>query len=148
VILQFEPSHARHAHVEQEAARLAAVGGQEGFGVGEGTRLDFCLDDHPKDARSCFVEVKSVTMEDEGVARFPDAVTTRGRRHLETLARLHAEGHRSVLLYIVQRVDCDRVAPADEIDPEYSRTLREVVARGVEVIAVQARVSARSIRLE
>lgn len=148
-----QPLHANR--IASLALSAGAIPGLAGYGevkgevaVAAGTRLDFLLADHPGDRRSCFVEVKSVTLEEEGVARFPDAVTTRGRRHLETLARLRHEGHRSVLLYIVQRVDCQRVAPADEIDPDYGRTLREVVSKGVEVIAVQARVSVRGICLE
>jgi sugar fermentation stimulation protein A len=116
--------------------------------VSGGSRLDFCLRDHPNDPRPAFVEVKSVTMEEGGVALFPDAVTTRGRRHMETLAKLHREGFRAVVLFIVQRVDCDTMAPADAIDPEYGEALRDAVKQGVEVVAMRARVKARAIRLE
>jgi sugar fermentation stimulation protein A len=148
-----QPLHAkRHASMALEANAIRGLTGyrevKSEVAVGQGTRLDFRIDHHARDARACFVEVKSVTLAEDGVARFPDAVTTRGRRHLETLARLHDEGHRGVLLYIVQRVDCSRVEPADAIDPDYARTLRDVVARGVEVIAVQARVGVRGISLE
>jgi len=113
-----------------------------------GSRLDFALADHPRDPRRAFVEVKSVTFAEDGIARFPDAVTTRGRRHLEDLRRLHAEGHRAVMLYVVQRADCDRVEPADDIDPDYGRALRAAAAAGVEVLAVRARVRATGLRLE
>lgn len=116
--------------------------------VGEGSRLDFRLDGDPKDPRPAFIEVKSVTLKEQRVARFPDAITTRGRRHMETLARLREEGARSVLLFVVQRVDCDHVEPADAIDPDYGEALRNAVARGVEVIAVQVRVRAHSIELK
>ncbi len=148
-----QPLHAnRLASLALNAGSIPSLAGYREVAsevaVGGGTRLDFRLDDHREDPRACYVEVKSVTLEEERVARFPDAVTTRGRRHLEALSRLHAEGHRGVLLYIVQRVDCDRVEPADQIDPEYGATLRKVAGRGVEVVAVQARVSARGIRLE
>ncbi len=116
--------------------------------VGQGSRLDFRLEGNPRDPRPAFVEVKSVTLAEQAVARFPDAVTIRGRRHMEALARLHEDGARCVLLFIVQRVDCDRVEPADAIDPAYGRALRDAVSRGVEVVAMQARVRAHGIRLE
>lgn len=115
--------------------------------TGDGSRLDFRLDAHPCDARPAWVEVKSVTLADADLARFPDAKTERGRRHLQSLVRLRAGGARAVLLFVVQRADCTRVAPADEIDPAYADTLREVAARGVEVLAVGARVSPRAISL-
>jgi sugar fermentation stimulation protein A len=115
---------------------------------GHGSRLDFRLDAHAKDPRPAWVEVKSVTLADGATARFPDSVTTRGRRHMETLARLADEGARAALLFIVQRADCVQVEPADDIDPAYGAALRHAVARGVEVFAVRARVTARSIRLE
>lgn len=116
--------------------------------VGSGSRLDFRLDDHPSDARPAYVEVKSVTLAEGRRARFPDSVTTRGRRHMETLMRLHQQGNRAALLFVVQRADCDGVEPADDIDPEYGKALREAVHNGVEVHAVRARVTARSLTLE
>jgi sugar fermentation stimulation protein A len=116
--------------------------------VGGGSRLDFRLDGNPRDERSAFVEVKSVTLAEGERARFPDSVTTRGRRHMETLARLREAGNRCALLFVVQRGDCESVEPADDIDPAYGAALREAVARGVEVLAVRARVGSRAIRLE
>lgn len=115
--------------------------------AGDGSRLDFRLDAHARDPRPAWLEVKSATMADGDRALFPDARTERGRRHLETLVRLHASGARTVLLFVVQRADCDRVAPADAIDPAYGRALREAAARGVEVRAVGAHVSPRAITL-
>lgn len=112
------------------------------------SRLDFRLGGHPRDPRNAWVEVKSVTLAERGVALFPDSVTTRGRRHLEELAVLSRGGDRAVLLYVVQRADCRRVAPADDIDPDYGAALRAAARAGVEVLAVAARVSARGIRLE
>jgi len=113
-----------------------------------GSRLDFRLEGHPRDRRSAFVEVKSVTLAEGRRGRFPDAITTRGRRHLEELQTLHRAGHRAVLLFIVQRADCTSVEPADDIDPDYGRALRQAVGAGVEVIAMRARVRAHEIRLE
>ena len=112
------------------------------------TRLDFALEDHPRDARTAYVEVKSVTLASGTRARFPDSVTERGRRHMETLAHLARSGLRAALLFVVQRGDCDSVEPADDIDPAYGEALRRAVRTGVEVHAVGARVTARGIAVE
>jgi len=112
------------------------------------SRLDFALAGHPHDPRTLYLEVKSVTLGEAGLARFPDSVTERGRRHVETLARLRRAGNRAVLLFLVQRADCDRVAPADDIDPAYGESLRAACAEGVETLALGARVTSRSISVE
>ena len=114
----------------------------------QGSRIDFLLEEHPEDPRPAWIEVKSVTMAEGRLARFPDSVTERGRKHAMVLANLVDGGARSALLFVVQRADCDRVEPADDIDPAYGAALREAVSRGVEVLAVGARVTAKSIRVE
>ena len=81
-------------------------------------------------------------------ARFPDSVTARGRRHLETLAGLCSRGQRAALLFVVQRGDCERVECAEEIDPAYGEALRAAADQGVEIRAVRARVRGHEIRLE
>jgi len=116
--------------------------------VAEGSRFDFRLSGHPTRTEACWIEVKSVTLCEGRRARFPDAVTTRGRRHLEHLISRRRQGERAVLLYIVQRADADSVAPADDIDPQYGATLREAARAGVEIHALGARVLADRIRLE
>jgi len=108
------------------------------------SRLDFALGDA---GAECYVEVKSVTLRSGSGAFFPDAVTERGQRHLLELARLARQGRRAVLLYLLMRNDCDSVSPADAIDPLYARTLRRVVARGVEALAYAVRVSPRGLEL-
>jgi len=137
------------------ALHAGAIGGLRDYrkitpevAAGGGSRLDFALDDHARGARRAFVEVKSVTLAEGQRALFPDAVTERGRRHLEVLARLAAEGHRAVLLFVVQRGDCRSVSPADAVDPAYGETLRRVADEGVELLAVRARVGASRIRME
>ena len=112
------------------------------------SRLDFALTGHRRDPRPAWLEVKSVTLASGTTARFPDSVTTRGRRHMETLAALSAQGHRAVLLFVVQRGDCERVQCAEEIDPGSAEALRSAAAAGVEIRAVRARVRAREIVLE
>jgi sugar fermentation stimulation protein A len=116
--------------------------------VEEGSRFDFRLSDHPDHASCCWIEVKSVTLCSNRHARFPDAVTTRGRRHLMHLIDRRRAGERAALLYIVQRGDADRVSPANDIDPGYGEALREAAAAGVEIHALGARVVADKIVLE
>lgn len=96
---------------------------------------------------SCFIEVKNVTMKVGDAALFPDAVTSRGLKHLETLIRVKAEGMRAVMLYIIQRSDVNHFGPAEEIDPDYAKGLRKAAAAGVELFAVQALVSPSGITL-
>ncbi|MFG6138785.1 DNA/RNA nuclease SfsA [Halomonas sp. B23F22_10] len=97
-------------------------------------RLDFRLDGEA--GATTFVEVKQVTLrEDDGHGYFPDAVSERGRRHLETLATLAAEGHRAVLLFCVAHEGIRSVAPAGHLDPAYAEALRRVAGEGVEVMA-------------
>ncbi|MEN8183164.1 MAG: DNA/RNA nuclease SfsA [Myxococcota bacterium] len=113
-----------------------------------GSRLDFHLEEHARDPRPAWLEVKSVTLARGDRAEFPDSVTERGRRHTETLLRLRRRGQRAVLLFVVQRADCRSVAPADDLDPAYGAALRRAAQAGVEVRAVRARVSPRGIQLD
>ncbi len=99
------------------------------------------------DQETCFVEVKNVTMKSGEYAIFPDAVTTRGRKHLETLIRVKKAGMRAVMFYVIQRSDVDYFDTANEIDPEYGKTLRKAVKAGVEIIAMQAKVTPEEISL-
>ena len=116
--------------------------------VGGGARFDFLLSGHPRDARPLWLEVKSATLAERSVARFPDSVTLRGRRHLELLTKLKREGARAALLFVIQRADCNVVEPAEDIDPEYARALRAAAAEGVELLAVRGRVSPRGLSFE
>ncbi len=116
--------------------------------VAEGSRFDFRLTGHATHDEPCWLEVKSVTLCEGRQAAFPDAVTTRGRRHLEHLIARKRDGDRAALLYIVQRADADTVSPAEDIDPEYAATLREAASAGVEIHALGARVLGDRIRIE
>lgn len=113
------------------------------FRYGE-SRLDFFLSGPPGE---CLLEVKSVTLEDNGVARFPDAVTTRGRRHLVELERAVREGKRGVMLFLIQRTDCTSFSPAETIDPAYAAALRKAAGSGVEVLAFCSALSPYDMRL-
>lgn len=106
------------------------------------SRIDLLAEnEHEK----CYIEVKNVTMKDGKYARFPDAVTTRSKKHLETLMEVKAKGARAVMLYIIQRTDVDIFSTAPEIDIEYAKTLKIAYENGVEVIPVQVKVSPEKI---
>ncbi len=111
---------------------------------GERSRIDLLLEG--TNGR-CFVEVKNVTLVEEGRALFPDAVTTRGQKHLNELMRVVREGDRGVIFFVVQRGDAEALSPADAIDPEYGRLLRLALRSGVEALAYRAEVSPDEIRL-
>lgn len=114
------------------------------------SRFDFALGD---EANYLFLEVKNVTLgpaEDEpdtGVMYFPDAVTTRGQKHLQTLTELVRGGGEAVLLYCVQHTGAKEVRPAEHIDPDYARLLREAADAGVMIRALKAEISAEHITL-
>lgn len=95
----------------------------------------------------CFVEVKNVSMKQNDYALFPDAITTRGQKHLKTLIEVKKQGMRAVMLYIIQRSDVEIFAPAKEIDPEYAALLKEAFAAGVEIFPMQAKVTPHNITL-
>jgi len=111
---------------------------------GEHSRIDLLLEG-PQGR--CFVEVKNVTLVDGDRALFPDAVTTRGQKHLLELMRVVREGDRGVIFFTVQRGDGNSVSPADMIDPEYGRLLRLALENGVEALAYRALVTPEEIRL-
>lgn len=116
----------------------------------ERSRIDILLERNADTGvEQCFVEVKNVTLcVGGGQGLFPDAVSTRGTKHLRELSLMVQRGHRAVLLFCVQHTGIDRVAPAVEIDPDYAAALREAVATGVEVYAYRARISPEEIALD
>ncbi len=116
----------------------------------EGSRVDIFLCDHAKE-KDCFLEVKSVTLLDEsygqGVGLFPDAISTRGTKHLRELMGVISEGGRGVLFFCVQHTGIKEVRPADDIDKVYGETLRAAYQAGVEIIAYRTDISPTSIVL-
>ncbi|MCB9000551.1 MAG: DNA/RNA nuclease SfsA [Bacteroidales bacterium] len=92
-----------------------------------------------------FVEVKNVTYKDGIYARFPDAVTTRGLKHLHTLVEAKAQGYRTIMLYIIQRMDVEIFTPAWNIDSNYGKGLVEAHSKGVEIIPLQVKVTPKVI---
>lgn len=108
------------------------------------SRLDLLLEG---ENRRCWVEAKSVTLVREGIGYFPDAVTSRGRRHLEELVELRVGGERAAILFVVQREDAKSLSPYDESAPEFGVALREAVRCGVEAYAYSCCVSREEITL-
>ncbi|MCP4578710.1 MAG: DNA/RNA nuclease SfsA [Deltaproteobacteria bacterium] len=111
---------------------------------GNNSRIDLLLE---KDENRCFVEIKNCTLVTEGLARFPDAVTSRGLKHLIELQEQVKQGDRSVMFYLIQRMDADRFEPADHIDPAYGQELRKAVQNGVEVFVYDVAMDLEGIRL-
>lgn len=120
-----------------EAGRVEPLSGYETVKpevkVNDHSRLDLMLS--AKNRPPCYVEIKNCTLVNGGDACFPDAVTTRGRKHLEELIFLAAAGNRCVMFFLIQRMDAVSFRPADHIDPEYGKALRKAAGKGVEVLA-------------
>ncbi len=96
------------------------------------SRFDFLLTQ--AGLPDCWVEVKNVTLLDSpGVASFPDAVSTRGQKHLHDLIKIIESGARAAMLYVLSRSDAEKFKCADKIDPNYAEALKQAVSKGVEV---------------
>lgn len=108
------------------------------------SRLDFCL---TSANGVCWVETKSVTLVEDGVALFPDVPTERGRRHLLVLKEASAAGHRALVVFVVQRPDARCLTPHAAADPAFSTTLCEAVEAGVEARAYTCQVSQERIAI-
>jgi sugar fermentation stimulation protein A len=110
------------------------------------TRFDFLLSDGA--GPDAWIEVKNVTLFEGDCLQFPDAVTERGRKHLQVLAQLRRRGDRAVMIYALNRPEGSCFSPADEIDPAYGETLRQVVRdAGVEVLALRIRHTGQTLEL-
>lgn len=109
------------------------------------SRLDFLL---ARGERRLALEVKSVTLVDDGVALFPDAVTARGARHVQELAELAArDGWEAAILFVLQRDDARRIVAAESIDPAFAEALAAARAAGVRVLGRRCRVTPRGVHL-
>ena len=114
---------------------------------GANSRIDFLLTG--AGLPEAYVEVKNVhLMRQPGLAEFPDSVTRRGAKHLDELAAMAAQGHRAVMLYCVQRTDCDRLALAADLDPGYAAASARARAAGVEAMAWACAISRQGIALD
>ncbi len=103
------------------------------------SRFDFSFQ---KDGRACFMEVKGVTLETDGVCAFPDAPTERGVKHLRGLTALAKQGFGAYVLFVIQMENVKYLHPNDDTDPEFGKALREANAAGVQILAVDCMVTA------
>ena len=114
---------------------------------GKNSRIDILLssDERP----DTYVEVKNVHfMRESGLAEFPDSPTSRGAKHLEEMGDMVDAGHRAVMVYLVQRPDCERLKICRDLDSNYAAAFDRAVKRGVEALAIQCHVSPQEIRFE
>jgi len=112
---------------------------------GINSRIDILLENENE---KCYVEVKSVSLKIDDTLAFPDAVTTRGKKHLDELVSMVEEGHRAIMLYVIQRTDNLPFRIAKEIDKMYDETLKESMKKGVEVIVYQSDISHEEISIK
>jgi len=139
----------------QEAVETGAIPELLGYAslrrevkYGESSRIDLLLSGGP-DARPCYVEVKNVhLMREAGLAEFPDSKTERGVKHLRELSQMVAQGHRAVMLFLVQRRDASRFKLASDIDPTYAAAFRAAAEAGVEMLCYRCRLNPAEIVVE
>lgn len=108
------------------------------------SRFDFAFQ---KDGRPCFMEVKGVTLENDGVCAFPDAPTQRGTRHLRELTQAAGEGYGAYVLFVIQMTDVKYLHPNDTTDPAFSAALRQAAEAGVTVLAMDCTITPDSMIL-
>ncbi len=110
-----------------------------------GSRFDFCLE---KGGKETYVEVKSVSLVEEAVGKFPDAPTERGRKHVEELIQLKRQGVGAAVLFVSQRSDTRSITSNDSIDPKFGEVLRRAKAAGVGLFGINCKVTGSSISLD
>ena len=139
----------RLINMDSQAPNAAAKEWLSAGGLGEITdlkpetvhgdsRFDFSF---TKDGKPCFLEVKGVTLEDDGVCAFPDAPTERGAKHLHGLIRAIQEGYGAYVLFVIQMEDVKYLRPNDATDPAFAQALRDAQAAGVPVLAMDCQVT-------
>jgi sugar fermentation stimulation protein A len=114
---------------------------------GEASRIDVMLEDARRGR--CYVEVKNVhLMRASGRAEFPDCVTTRGAKHLHELSQMVAQGHRAVMLYLIQRADAETFSITGDFDAAYAESFRLAKQAGVEMLAYRCRLNLEEIAID
>lgn len=145
----------RLINMDSQAPNKAAQEWLESGGLGQlselrpetafgNSRFDFSFQ---KDGKACFLEVKGVTLENDGVCAFPDAPTQRGTKHLQELTRLAREGYGAYVLFVIQMADVRYLHPNDATDPAFGKALREAAAAGVQVLAMDCAVTQDAMQL-
>ena len=109
------------------------------------TRFDFLISNNKE---KCFLEVKNVTLlREKKVAEFPDAITSRGTKHLNELCEAKRKGFQSYILYLIQREDCDSFKIAKDIDDEYKIAFTKAIKSGVKILCYDCKLSNEEIKL-
>ena len=130
------PNHAVKEWLEQGIlGQLENIKSETTFGH---SRFDFSF---YKDGKLCFLEVKGVTLENDGVCAFPDAPTERGVKHLRELTKLSQEGYGAYIMFVIQMEDVKYLHPNDATDTKFAAALREAAANGVQILAVDCHVT-------
>ena len=133
-----------------QAGRIAELGGYDSLRrevrYGVNSRIDLLLEGSGKP--TCYVEIKNVHLKRGPAAEFPDCPTLRGAKHLRELTEMVAQGHRAVMVYLVQRGDCGYFAIAADLDPAYGQAFREALQQGVEAICYTCKVTVDGIEID
>ena len=108
------------------------------------SRYDFSF---IRDGKTCFLEVKGVTLENDGICAFPDAPTQRGARHLRGLIQAVRDGYGAYVLFVIQMADVQYLHPNDATDPAFGAALREAAAAGVQVLAVDCHITEKTMNI-
>lgn len=108
------------------------------------SRFDFSF---MMDGKRCFLEVKGVTLESDGICAFPDAPTARGTKHLHELVHAAKEGYGAYVLFVIQMADVKYLHPNDETDPAFGRALRHAAENGVNILAMDCGVTADTMQI-
>lgn len=139
----------RLINMDSQAPNIAAGEWLRAGGLGEisdlkaeythgDSRFDFSF---VLDGKRCFLEVKGVTLENDGVCAFPDAPTERGVKHLKGLTKAAREGYGAFVLFVIQMADVKYLRPHDERDPAFGAALREAAENGVTILAMDCGVT-------
>jgi len=111
----------------------------------DNTRFDFLLTNNKE---KCFLEVKNVTLvREKKIAEFPDAITSRGTKHLNELCNAKKKGYQSYILYLIQREDCDSLKIAEDIDEEYKVAFSKALKSGVKILCYDCKLNNEEIKL-
>ena len=145
----------RLINMDSQAPNIAAGEWLRGGGLGDvenlraevkhgDSRFDFSFF---LNGKQCFLEVKGVTLEHDGICAFPDAPTERGAKHLRGLTKAVQEGYGGYVLFVIQMEHVTYLHPNDATDPEFGKALREAAANGVQVLAVDCEVTVDEMRI-
>lgn len=147
---------AKANHIVKEAIESGLVSELKGYEQlatevkygSENSRIDIKLTDPNRS--DCYIEIKSTTLlldADNNLGGFPDAVTTRGQKHLRELAEVVEQGDRAVLVFLVQHTGIKRVTVAAHIDPTYAEQLQKAYAAGVEILVLHTHITPDEIKV-